>query len=134
MGRRNDQTSRPAAYALRRITRGEALCAVDGAGGQFTSSGATQIGLEIGPHRRVCVLLALLEGPLLFGSIDATEIADARVHLRCLTRVNKIRNGDRCQKSDDGHYNHDFNQGEPDSMDEFTLHNDLFFKARCEQS
>ena len=100
--------------------------AIDGARRQVAAGRVTQIGLEIGAHRCICVLLALLEGPLLLGSVDAAEIADAGVHLRYFPRMNEVRNGNRRQHSDDGHDDHDFHKREPDSKDEFTFHNDFW--------
>ena len=53
------------------------------------------------------------EGPGLNRSVDLLQICDAGVDLAVFTGFDEVRHRDRGQQSNDGHYDHDFNQCEP---------------------
>ncbi len=51
--------------------------------------------------------------PLLDSAINLAQVVDAGILLRGGAGPNEVRNGNRRQKADDGHDDHDFHQGEP---------------------
>src|SRR5437667_502103 len=50
--------------------------------------------------------------PLLNAAVNLPQIVDAGVHLRGGAGFDEVGDGDRSQKADDGHYDHDFHQRE----------------------
>jgi len=62
---------------------------------------------------------AVFQRPLIFRSVDLAEVVDTSIGLRGRTGFHEVRNRDRSQQADDGHNNHDFNQGETRPTDVF---------------
>jgi len=75
-------------------------------------AGATHVNHNIRRARRGRGRLTFFQTPLLLGGINDAEIVDAGIRLGGLTGAHKIRDGDRRQKADDGHNDHDFHQRE----------------------
>ena len=73
---------------------------------------APQIRLDIGLHRRRAGRLLVLERPLLLGAVKLAQVVDARIRLGRGARFDEVRNGDCSEEANDGHDDHDFNQGE----------------------
>ena len=87
--------------------------AVSRARGECTAgTAATKIRLQHRVARSRRSALLLLEGPLLFRTIDLAQVVDASVGLRGGAGFHEVGNGDRRQEADDGHDDHDFNEGE----------------------
>ena len=53
--------------------------------------------------------------------VDLTHVVDASIGLRGGTGFHKVRNRNRRQEADDGHDDHDFNEGETRFTDVFGL-------------
>ena len=71
------------------------------------------VGRQIrGQRDRIRRLLTLFQRELVGRRVNLAEVVDTGVGLRGRTGFHKVRNRDRCQQADDGHNNHDFNQGE----------------------
>src|SRR5258708_7953293 len=47
------------------------------------------------------------QGPLLFSSVNLTEIVNAGIRLGRCARLDEVRNGDSCEQADDRDYDHD---------------------------
>ena len=56
--------------------------------------------------------LAGFQRPLIGRRVNLAEVVDTGILLRGGTRFHKVRNRDRGQQTDNGHYNHDFYQRE----------------------
>src|SRR5262245_28443207 len=63
-------------------------------------------------HDRLSSGDLLLQGPGLRGTVNLLKVSNARVLLTVLTGLDEVWNRDGGQQSNDGHNNHDFNQGE----------------------
>jgi hypothetical protein len=57
--------------------------------------------------------LVILQRPLLFGAVNLAQVVNASVFLGGRAGAHKVGNRDGGQKTNDGHYDHDFHQGEP---------------------
>ena len=65
--------------------------------------------------------LALFQRELVGRRVNLAEVVDAGVGLGGGTRFHEVRNRNRRQEADDGHDNHDFNEGETRFTDVFGL-------------
>jgi hypothetical protein len=54
----------------------------------------------------------LLQGVLLDGTINLTQVVDTSVHLGLGASLHEVGDRDCSEEADDGHHNHDFNQRE----------------------
>jgi hypothetical protein len=66
---------------------------------------------EVGIRRSIAVDLLLLQRPRRLCSIKLLEVGDAGVLLAGGAGLHEVRNGNSRQEADDGHHDHDFNQG-----------------------
>ena len=72
--------------------------------------------------------LAVFKGEFIGGSIDLAQVIDASIGLRGSTSLHEVRNRDRSQQTDDGHDDHDFNQGETRLTDVLVRFHFIFSK------
>ena len=61
---------------------------------------------------RIVVLLLILQRPGVDGAFDLAQVGDAGLCLRGITSFHEVRDRDRSQQADNGHYDHDFHQRE----------------------
>ena len=55
---------------------------------------------------------AVFKGEFIGGRINLAQVVDTSIGLRGGTSLHEVRNRDGGQQTDDGHNDHDFNQGE----------------------
>ena len=67
--------------------------------------------------------LALLQSPLLLGSVNLAEVVDARIGLGVRAGMHVVRNRDRSQEADDSDHDHDFHQCKAGLPRRFDFHN-----------
>ena len=67
---------------------------------------------EVGVGDGVAGVFLLLQGPGGLGTFDLLEVGDAGVFLAGGARLDEVGDRDGRQESDDGHYDHDFHEGE----------------------
>ena len=63
--------------------------------------------------------LAVFEGKFVGRSVNLAEVVDTSIGLRGGTGLHEVRNRDGSQQTDDGHDDHDFNQGKTRLADVF---------------
>ena len=73
------------------------------------------IRLQVIQRITVRILFLVLERPLVCRIFDLLQVVDAGSLLRRLSGVNEVRNRDCHQEADNGHDNHDLDQGKAPS-------------------
>src|ERR1019366_10800001 len=88
---------RVGAYAAgRRSLHGiDRVAALSRTGRVIARRAAPQIRLDIALHRRITGHLAVLERPLLLGTVKLAPVVDAGVHLRRCARADEVRDSNR---------------------------------------
>lgn len=103
-----------------------------GAGSRTFRSPALDVGVNFGLVDRSARRLLLFERPLFLRAVDLAKVVNAPVLLRSRTRFQEVRNRDRSEEADDGHYDHDFDQREASvPFNPFNVH---MVCERCEPS
>ena len=74
--------------------------------------GALQIIPDVGEDSGIAGVLLVFQRPLLDGTVNLAQVVDARVHLGLRAGAHEVGNRDRREEADDGHDDHDFNEGE----------------------
>ena len=94
------------------IAAGKGLRRIQRAVGQHTRRPAAHVRLNLRPVRSQGSgrLGPGFQRPLLDGTVNLTEVVNARVLLRSRTRLQEVGNRDRSQKADNGHHDHNFHQ------------------------
>src|ERR1035437_4454482 len=93
-----------------------------------------QIRQDVRRRNRSRIALFGVEGPLLNGAINLSQVADTGVHLRRGAGLYKVGDRDRSQKANNGHYDHDFHQRKAPWTGCSFLHNVVFLFLRRERS
>ena len=71
------------------------------------------VGRQVNGQRNACTgRFALFQRKLVGRRVNLAEVVDASIGLRGGTRLHEVGNRNGCQKADDGHDDHDFNQRE----------------------
>ena len=65
--------------------------------------------------------------PLLLRTVNLAKVVDTGIGLGRLTSANEVRNRDRSEEADDGHNDHDFNEGETGFAGCIDLHSTYLF-------
>ena len=71
--------------------------------------------------------LPVVQCPLLRGSPDLSQVADAGIVLRSGACVDPVGNGDRGEQTDQGNHDHYFRQGEPLDSQSSVFHSNSAF-------
>lgn len=93
-------------HSRERVTVGEGLStrgAVDR---------VSQVAADVREHHGLVGIFFVLHRPELNGAIDVLQVADTGCLLSCAPGLHVVWNRDCREHPDDGHYNHDFDQGE----------------------
>ena len=91
-----------------------------------TDRGAGDIGgsaIQVRRSRRGRSGSAAFQCPVGFGTLNLLEVGNAGIGLGGRARTHKVGNRDRSQEADDGHHDHDFNEGEAGLTERINLHN-----------
>lgn len=106
--------SQSAQRASRRVAdSSERVSAVRGARRNGTRSVELDVGSQVSAQGEgVTSLFALFQSELVGRRVNLTEVVDASIGLRGSASFDEVRNRDRRQEADDGHDNHDFDEGE----------------------
>lgn len=73
---------------------------------------ALEIVIKVRGKRRDGIRLIVFQRILVFGRLDQPEIIDTSVGPRLRPSLHEVRNGNRRQKTDNRHHDHDFHKGE----------------------
>src|SRR5437868_9621174 len=105
-----------------RIHTADFVTVSEGCAAGGTDDRISHIDFDIIIYDRLSRLFLAFHGPFLDRAVYAMEVSDTTGHSGPLPGQLVVRNRDRSQQSYDGHYNHDFHQGEPSSVELFVLH------------
>ena len=86
---------------------------------------------EVGVGDGVAGVFLLLQGPGGLGAFDLLEVGDAGTFLAGGARLDEVGDRDGRQESDDGHYDHDFHEGEAGFVCLADFHFSTFYLSYC---
>jgi len=101
----------------------------DGANGPTTSRTTTQIWCQCPGCRGITGLQLGFQGQLIYRAINLAKVVDAGIGLGGLAGANEVGNRDRSEEADDGHHDHDFNEGETGFPGGVDLHSYSFLSV-----
>ena len=113
------------------IAGGEDLGRIQRAVRSRAAGATTEVGLDVSCPGRGRGGLFLFQGPFLLGTINLAQVVDAGVGLGRGTGMNEVGNRDGGQQTDDGHDDHDFDQGETRFASGGDFHTIAFFFLRA---
>ena len=128
VGARHFEAGRRGRHSRNGVAVGERLAA------RRANHRVLQIRQDVRRRDRRRIALFRIEGPLLDGAINLSQVADTGVHLRRRAGLDEVGDRDRSQKADNGHYDHDLHQRKAPLAGCSVFHHFVFLLLRREPS